>query len=269
MSVYILDLAFEDLKLTVCRVREGMVFVSMASDDIFHRTVQYKVKYVQSKDGLAAERGNRIPVVSVRHHEDGTTTSRLRRARIQQSNVRNEDPIRYKEAVFPHEPLDHPVTIATDCSDPEDHIPFHARSRRPAPERIGYGESESSDGENALGSWDDINFEEDEDVGDFVQHQRRVNGTIESHSITLAQAAEASQLATQEAVQAVGGKLLQPHAKFFIEKGKNRCTIKFDPPVTGRYILLKMYHPSENIDIQGVYAKGFAGPRYFPSVDLR
>lgn len=247
--------------LIVYRIREGMVFVSMASDDIFHRTVQYKVKYVQSQDGLAAERGNRIPVVSVRHHEDGTTTSRLRRARIQHSNVRNEDPMRYKEAIFPREPLDHPVTIATDCSDPEDHIPVYARSRRPAPERI--GESDSSEGENAMGSWDDINFEEDEDIGDFLHHQRR------TQDITLAQAEEASQLATQEAVQAVGGKLLQPHAKFFIEKGKNRCTIKFDPPVTGRFILLKMYHPSENIDIQGVYAKGFAGPRYFPSVDLR
>lgn len=233
-----------------------MVFVSMASDDIFHRTVQYKVKYVQSQD---AERGNRIPVVSVRHHEDGT--SRLRRARIQQSNVRNEDPMRYKEAVFPREPLNHPVTIATDCSDPEDHIPVYARSRRLAPDRL--GESDSSDGENNLTSWDDINFEEDEDVADFLSHQRRVQ------DMTLAQAAEASQLATQEAVQAVGGKLLQPHAKFFIEKGKNRCTIQFDPPVTGRFILLKMYHPSENIDIQGVYAKGFSGPRYFPSVDLR
>lgn len=87
--------------------------------------------------------------------------------------------------------------------------------------------------------------------------------------MTLAEAAEASQLATQEAVRAVGGELLAPHAKFFIEKGKNRCTIKFDPPVSGRYILLKMYHPSDNIDIQGVFVKGFGGPRFFPSVDLR
>lgn len=244
-----------------------MVFVSMASDDIFHRTVQYKVKYIQSQDFFAAERENRIPIVSVRHHEDGTTRSRLSRGpRTQTSNVRNEDPIRYKEAVFPVEPLPFPVTIATDCSEPDDHIPSFARSRRPAlPDR--FGESDSSDdGENPLGMYDDLGFEDDED-GEFTRpsysRQRR------THDMTLAEAAEASQVATQEAVQAVGGKLLQPHAKFFIEKGKNRCTIKFDPPVTGRFILLKMYHPSENIDIQGVYAKGYAGPRYFPSVDLR
>ena len=29
------------------------------------------------------------------------------------------------------------------------------------------------------------------------------------------------------------------------------------------------HDPSKNIDIQGVIAKGFAGPRLIPSVDLR
>ncbi|KAJ4391192.1 hypothetical protein N0V93_004809 [Gnomoniopsis smithogilvyi] len=225
-------------------------------------TVQYKVKYIQSQESLRAER---IPIVSVRHNEDGTTTSyaRLHRTRMQHHI---EDPAYYKEAVFPADPLPFPVTIATDCSDPEDHISTNARSRRPAPNRIGplpFESDSSADEENALGSWDDLNFNEDDDTPPPNYQQRRVQG------MTLAEAAEASQLATQEAVQAVGGKLLRPHAKFFIEKGKNRCTITFDPPVTGRFILLKMYHPSENIDIQGVYAKGFAGPRYFPSVELR
>ncbi|CAK7214086.1 hypothetical protein SBRCBS47491_002025 [Sporothrix bragantina] len=66
-----------------------------------------------------------------------------------------------------------------------------------------------------------------------------------------------------------------PHAEFNIEPGKNKCTIVFDPPVTARYILLKMWNPSldfqnsSNIDIQGVVAKGFAGPRYFPAMELR
>ncbi|CAK7213244.1 hypothetical protein SCUCBS95973_001735 [Sporothrix curviconia] len=66
-----------------------------------------------------------------------------------------------------------------------------------------------------------------------------------------------------------------PHAEFHIEPGKNKCTIVFDPPVTARYILLKMWNPSvdyddnSNIDIQGVVAKGFAGPRYFPAMELR
>ncbi|CAK7263433.1 hypothetical protein SEPCBS119000_000488 [Sporothrix epigloea] len=68
---------------------------------------------------------------------------------------------------------------------------------------------------------------------------------------------------------------LLPQAEFYIEPGKNKCTIVFSPPVTARFILLKMWNPSmdfhnnSNIDIQGVVAKGFAGPRYFPALELR
>lgn len=240
-----------------------MVFVSMALDDIFARTAQYKVKYIQFPEPRSAGgRENRTPIVSVRHNGDGTTTAfPVRRRAMQHSSQRLDDATDYKTAIFPADPLPFPVTIATDCSDPDENM-AHPRNRRPI-NRIGHlpFESDSSeDGEN-LG-WDDIPFDDDDDTPP-PNYQRR------TQDMTLAEAAEASQLATQEAVQAVGGKLLRPHAKFYIEKGKNRCTIKFDPPVTGRYILLKMYHPSENIDIQGVHAKGFAGPRYFPSVELR
>lgn len=71
-----------------------------------------------------------------------------------------------------------------------------------------------------------------------------------------------------------GSQTVLPHAEFHIETNKNKCTIRFDPPVTARYILLKMWNPSQdvgggNIDIQGVWAKGFAGPRYFPAMELR
>ncbi|KUI60084.1 hypothetical protein VP1G_07311 [Cytospora mali] len=215
-------------------VREGMVFVSMASDEVLARTAQYQIQYVPSPESrdTVAERGSRMPILSVRHHEDGTTSSvtRVRQRRIY-LNSRLDEAADHKTAVFPVDPLPFPVTIATDCSDAEEWS--HSRIRREAPNRIGL-----------------LPFESDDNM-------------------TLAEAAEASQLATQEAVRAVGGELLAPHAKFFIEKGKNRCTIKFDPPVSGRYILLKMYHPSDNIDIQGVFAMGFAGPRYFPSVDMR
>lgn len=249
-------------RLIIPRIREGLVFVSMVPDELFMRTAQYKVKYIQSQEPRisSAEREG-FPILSVRHNEDGTTTTRLRRRGL---HTRLEDAMDNKTAIFPAEPLNFPVTVATDCSDPEDNIP-HPRMRRQPPNRIGtlpFESDSSEDGENALGSWDEIRFDDEDDTPP-PSYLRR------TQDMTLAEAAEASQLATQEAVQAVGGKLLRPHAKFFIEKGKNRCTIKFDPPVTGRFVLLKMYHPSDNIDIQGVYAKGFAGPRYFPSIELR
>lgn len=64
-----------------------------------------------------------------------------------------------------------------------------------------------------------------------------------------------------------------PHAKFLIQHHKSQCKITFDPPISGRFILLKMWssrHEEEgsNVDIQSVIAKGFVGPRYFPTVEL-
>lgn len=236
-----------------------MIFVSMESDEIFTRTSQYQVQFVPNERALKRE--DHIPIVSIRHNNDGTTTryARLRRNRIFHTSCL--DGIEYKTAVFPVEPLHFPYTIATDI-DTDDNT-HHSRTQQP-PNRIGtlaFEGDSSEDGENTLGSW---RYHHDDEFYTPPPERRR-----RAEDMTLAEAAEASQLATQEAVQAVGGALLAPHAKFFIEKGKNRCTIKFDPPVTGRYILLKMYHPTDNIDIQGVYAKGYAGPRFFPSVELR
>jgi hypothetical protein len=95
---------------------------------------------------------------------------------------------------------------------------------------------------------------------------------INTSGMTLEEAQEASQIATQEAVRAVGGELMAPLAHFFIEKDKNKCTVRFEPPVTGRFLLLKMWSPHQdpgkNIDIQAVVARGFAGPRFVPAMDL-
>ena len=40
---------------------------------------------------------------------------------------------------------------------------------------------------------------------------------------------------------------------------------------SGRFILIKLWSPFSggNIDIQSVVAHGFAGPRFFPSIELR
>ncbi|CAI6088176.1 unnamed protein product [Clonostachys chloroleuca] len=91
-------------------------------------------------------------------------------------------------------------------------------------------------------------------------------------AMSFAEALEAHNNATQEAVRAVGGELLAPHARFYIDKRSSTCSLTFDPPVSGRFILLKMWNshhdPSSNIDIQTVMARGYAGGRYFPTVDF-
>lgn len=58
-------------------------------------------------------------------------------------------------------------------------------------------------------------------------------------------------------------------ARFHIKRGKYKVAIKFDPPVSGRFILLKLWANRSNVDVQSVVAKGFGGSRFFPSVEYR
>ena len=68
--------------------------------------------------------------------------------------------------------------------------------------------------------------------------------------------------------------LLTPKAGFSMRKdGKtpSKTTIPFSPPVSGKFILLKMWNARHggNIDLQSIVAYGYAGPRLFPSVEPR
>ncbi|KAL2406945.1 hypothetical protein ABEF95_015498 [Exophiala dermatitidis] len=80
----------------------------------------------------------------------------------------------------------------------------------------------------------------------------------------------------QQAVEAgasssVRPAVTTPHARFFISQSKSSTAIKFDPPVSGRYILVKLWAQlsNANIDIQSILAYGYGGPRFFPSTELR
>ncbi|KAL4980246.1 hypothetical protein BDW66DRAFT_125960 [Aspergillus desertorum] len=68
-----------------------------------------------------------------------------------------------------------------------------------------------------------------------------------------------------------GDGLMKPLAQFFIKRPKSSVSLKFDPPPSGRYILIKLWSPyhAGNIDIQSVTAHGFAGPRFFPAAGPR
>ncbi|PIA92376.1 hypothetical protein CB0940_09776 [Cercospora beticola] len=58
-------------------------------------------------------------------------------------------------------------------------------------------------------------------------------------------------------------------ARFHIRRGKYKVAIKFDPPVSGRFILLKLWANRSNVDVQSIIAKGYGGARFFPAVDFR
>ncbi|ETI23254.1 hypothetical protein G647_05053 [Cladophialophora carrionii CBS 160.54] len=74
-----------------------------------------------------------------------------------------------------------------------------------------------------------------------------------------------------ESSSSAKGDVIVPHARFFISRSKSSTAIKFDPPVSGRYILVKLWAqcPNANIDIQAILAHGYGGPRFFPALEMR
>lgn len=249
------------------------MFVSMTSGDLLTRTAQYQIQYSspRTQTSSGSNPAHELPpIISIRHGSDGTmTTAQIRARRFYSIGVQDEE-CDFRTAQIPSEFTANalPFTVTTECSDSEGEttVPrmHRARIRRLANAR--YEDTESEDIEDLI---DETIAAYDENSSLGPRARRRDTAS----NITLAEAAEASQIATQEAVKAVGGELMVPHARFFIERDKSKCTVRFDPPVTGRFILLKMWSPhhspSGNIDIQSVVVKGYCGPRLFPAVSLR
>lgn len=236
----------------------------MTSDDILTRTAQYQIQYSPARPRRSSSLDH-PPIMSIRHNDDGTMSTAQARARRLYNIGLNDEDCEFRTAQIPPDFTENapPFQVTTECSDSETDQPtthhsrlgrLHALHRAPL---------------------DLISSDEEDDTPSHIRdlHSPGPRRRETASNITLAEAAEASQIATQEAVRAVGGELMAPHARFFIERDKSKCTVKFDPPVSGRFILLKMWSPhhspSGNIDIQSVVAKGFAGPRYFPAVNFR
>ncbi|KAK3302399.1 uncharacterized protein B0T15DRAFT_496867 [Chaetomium strumarium] len=280
-----------------CPVREGMVFVAMESDELLTRTAQYQIQYLPG-------RSQRRQVVVARHEEDGSRVVRLqpRSGGAHDYGLEDDDmddmdddddddededeEDDYRTAQIPPEFTVSPsrFSVTTEYSDDENEGDHHhprpppRRVSRHTPNRIGLlaFESDSSDESISLyRHWPPQEEFDRESARARRRRYRRTNAQASARDMTLEEAQEASQIATQEAVRAVGGGLMAPLAHFFIEKDKNKCIIRFNPPVSARYLLLKMWNPHQdphdaprNIDIQGVVAKGFAGPRFCPAVEL-
>lgn len=261
------------------RVREGLVFVSMHHDDRLSRTSQYQIPYKARQAGDSDDRvGGRdtraAPAMTMRRR-DGTVELRRRNSLFSlglddedmdenDDDMEDDDeeddnddddrmaqvPREFSTASLP------PFNVTMECSD--DEAPDSSfRAGRNAPNRIGSLPFESDDSEDGYNNMDDPFFDEFNTFG-----LRDMSTPPE----------DPEPATTQEPARGSGGDLMVPHARFNIEKGRSKCTIHFDPPISGRFILLKMWSPRQhvgsNIDIQSVVAKGFAGPRYFPSITL-
>jgi hypothetical protein len=289
-----------------------MVFVSMENDEALIRTAQYQIQYAAPRHRirLASRDPNNSHIISIRHNLDSTTTGHENRSPTASGLEAGSDEWDCRLAQLPTDfthqtPSPFNVTIECDDSDSDsDHPP----RRRRAADRLSGRLSGMLSGHYDPASDSDGSSDRDHRWAEeafllgvsrlrpsapapppapaphprFTRRSPRQQPTV---SDDLAEAVLAAQEATQEAVKAVGGVtstagaagpsagLMAPLAWFFIEREKSKCIIRFDPPVSGRFILLKMWSPhfseAANIDIQSVVAKGFAGPRFFPASQLR
>lgn len=245
-----------------------MVFVAMHSDDVLQRTAQYQIQYaaMPRSGNSRLEDDNEPPRrrFALRRYDAG--------APHRSPRVYRGDDDDYRIAQMPPDfSTNQPnVGVSTECSDEDDGEGDSSRRARRAPDRIG-----------SL-PFEDVYSDEDDEDDELNGHNQGVDNfdwsgrplrdsgpdpTFDSWDLW------ESPHHSQSSSRSSGGELLAPHARFFIEKKKSTCTIRFDPPVSGRFILLKMWNshhdPTCNIDIQSVITKGYAGPRFFPSVEMR
>ncbi|RFU33239.1 hypothetical protein B7463_g3095, partial [Scytalidium lignicola] len=278
------------LKGYTAPIQEGMVFIAMESDELLESTAKYQIQYSQPRSNTET---SETPIVSIRHNEDGSmTTAQARARRLYNIGLHDADCDLGTAQIPPEFAVNAPLfQITTECSDSEDDS-----------EGEGYDEHsrDSPDlSRPSLYSYSGISFDDptddDQDEAEYrlrrqlnqswpgLHPHRPRRRTVRTQPTspppaaepraTLAEVAEANQGSSQEAGNAEGKKLMVPHARFFIERDKSKCTVRFDPPVSGRFVLLKMWSPRPtekgNIDIQSVVLKGFAGPRFFPAITMR
>ncbi|KAF6241619.1 hypothetical protein HO173_000330 [Letharia columbiana] len=272
-------------------IQEGMVFVSMLASDLLTRTAQYQMRDpspLQESEDLeplfsddanesrppsrrrdsSAQRTVPPPISNLAarsnryYHTRGFRTSGQPFPAI---DLRH-DSTPPSQTFLPPEPADFAVT--TSCNDPssDEEEPSSAATLADRLRR------------DHLPSPFELSSEEDTEDGlERGMRRARVLGVSSSHTYYRrnSRRAEPSKIEIVGAADVSGDgteneKVLAPHARFFIERTRSVVSVKFDPPVSGKFILLKLWSPSkeQNIDIQSIVAYGFAGPRFFPAAQM-
>jgi hypothetical protein len=217
------------------RVQEGMVFISMGSDDLLARTAQYQIQY-SPPSTVRGDRSShrRFPSSNATNYR---TSSRIlapfvelqerRRALAspQDDDTDVADPSDYCDTPqdlsqilpdFPA-PTPPPFTVTTECSDDE-----------------GSGTVRSS--RTRIGAFA-FELDEDEEQDDGGSDIAELNGLTSQRRgrETPSRIAALGHPGTDQYGISCGttehGKLMAPHARFFIERNKSKCTVRFDPPV--------------------------------------
>ncbi|KAE8145245.1 hypothetical protein BDV25DRAFT_165099 [Aspergillus avenaceus] len=267
-------------------IQEGMVFVSMASDELLAHTAQYQIQYTPSQRNRRSWRPGTQPsqeyLNAYRHPLQALTG----RDPHPGSDTDLSEPVEFNAG---HR-LD-PITEFSTTTDYDEHL--GAASRGSGNDIPSLVDLESQQFEDDLLCSDSDESDSDDDPSELGMYNRRrrellrrvrsmrrryaleQNGQprrrpVPSTVQPIPQSAP-SNPGTGSDVQHASIGLLRPHARFFIERTKSMVSIKFDPPPSGRYILIKLWSPhnGSNIDIQSIIVHGYAGPRFFPSGGFR
>ncbi|KAJ6171704.1 hypothetical protein N7470_000771 [Penicillium chermesinum] len=262
-------------------IQEGMVFVSMASDELLHRTARYQIQYSHSRHRRRLARrsnvtpsmeylnGFRPPLRSLQRTVLMSPDSQVTRDAGIENGETNDTHAEFRVTIDDKETGDENVFL--DSVD--DDIPTISEIERALEEDF------LSDSDDDIITDDDDDEDEDSATNAFSSRRRQgMRRQFESnprrgYSDPAQRRRQYPSLIDplpQSSSAPSNAAVLTPHARFFIERDKGMVSIKFDPPPSGRFILVKLWSPRSdiNIDIQSIIAHGFAGPRFFPSGGL-
>ncbi|TKA71361.1 hypothetical protein B0A49_04370 [Cryomyces minteri] len=290
-------------------VQEGMIFVSMTANDLLSRTTRYKIEYrddnwpqsPESPPTAAAD--ERLTFLESLHDPGIRALAEMRRiphsteelsdhdvylaAHTQMLSELQADEERLTSLfaglppAFPtHPDAGNPANPNENASHPSQPAPAFTITTTSDDES-----SAAEDEISALRMADRMRRErrwalesQDEELHDLdPRHDwtgfRPQTAGLRAPRRSIPSAIEPAELssAAGTGMQASDQAILAPQARFFIRKSRSKVVVKFDPPTSGKYILLKLWSPQPegNIDVQSIIAYGFAGPRYFPCVEPR
>ncbi|ORY16173.1 hypothetical protein BCR34DRAFT_597966 [Clohesyomyces aquaticus] len=302
-------------------VQEGLIFVSMSSDELINGTTGYKIEYESP-----SPRPSVAPSSSADQHislqeavedpyiwehsrlgrqeamEEQIERLRLRNRTLRRrvaSSVWHSGSGRHREDSASADNHDDPFGEA--CDYPVDQSFATAAgisAPTPPPFTITTESDEESDDQEEMPSaaimadrmrresrWRSDSGDDDDDLlyrfppprrafalGDSMENSaaRRRREFRDHEPIRATRLSAPSRIEPKEDISD-GSGWIAAHAKFFIAKSKNKITIKFHPAVSGKFVLLKLWSPTHdgNIDIENVQFHGYSGPRYFPAQQVR
>ncbi|PYH40301.1 uncharacterized protein BP01DRAFT_308597, partial [Aspergillus saccharolyticus JOP 1030-1] len=268
-------------------IQEGMVFVSMTSDDLLARTAASHIlcettgrtrrswhpRMQPSQEYLNAHQP-RLPSAPGNNVDSNLNS--------EGSDTDNNDPARPTVGGGPN-PISDFRTITNydehsderseaNERDEDDETPYLTEIERLEADRY-------EDAAICSDTSDSLSEAELAEMGTFPRRRRALSRQIRAmrrrynaaHPRQRPRSPDSPPASSNEVSQPLVSSLMRPHARFRIERHKSMVSIKFDPPPSGRYILVKLWNPhsGKNIDIQSIIAYGYGGPRFFPATSFR